>query len=658
MKRDDSTEGGKSVHSRPQTQADEQAAHEIDSGTETTAIAPASSLEQIQSFAQTMVGNTELTGALSGAATGPWVDAIAGALALETAGVEGQGAQMVSNQVMCRAMRDANDISAEAGVALKRLQTGGGRGLPAPVRARMEAAFGQDFSHVRIHVDQAAEQAAQSLQAHAFATGADLYFGRGEFRPGTQTGDRLIAHELTHVVQADEGRLPSSGGVSSPTDSAEVEAYANETVILDRLRDIEVGTGFTSEPELSASSLEPLNAHSDNQSSQQTVHNTMAMRAEKEGNVEGACLAVEVEEMDDYYDQLGTYVGFDLADAILQAESDYQTHVLNAQAMSFFGKAVVPIQNAGHEADDAYWELFYFVNDLNLQGLSDEQEQGETNDREGLLASNAEIEALLTHLVLTDAHMGKIECVSALLIGPAFQALLRFGSDYLNLLADYEMFRALGQRTRDIQNALRRAEAARMALLAEKTLQLGVTITAALTAPLVAAAAAAALAACGVTAPIWLAAGAFVATVGYASTVDGLFGTPDLGAMFTGVRGANTANNVRLEAFEAIENTGKIQETFSKTKIAMKSLRNPLAVVHIGAAAYELAQACVLELDGVERTIERWEERWPDVLARYQSRIDTVRANQARTAQITAMLPGIEADLAEHQAIIDELGIG
>jgi hypothetical protein len=69
-------------------------------------------------------------------------------------------------------------------------------------------------------------------------------------------------------------------------------------------------------------------------------------------------------------------------------------------------------------------------------------------------------------------------------------------------------------------------------------------------------------------------------------------------------------------------------------------------------------QACALELDGVERTIERWEERWPDVLARYQSRIDTVRANQARTAQITAMLPGIEADLAEHQAIIDELGIG
>jgi hypothetical protein len=654
MKRDDSTEGGKSVHSRPQTQADEQAAHEIDSGTETTAIAPASSLEQIQSFAQTMVGNTELTGALSGAATGPWVDAIAGALALETAGVEGQGAQMISNQVMCRAMPDANDISAEAGVALKRLQTGGGRGLPAPVRARMEAAFGQDFSHVRIHVDQAAEQAAQSLQAHAFATGADLYFGRGEFRPGTQTGDRLIAHELTHVVQADEGRLPSSGGVSSPTDSAEVEAYANETVILDRLRDIEVGTGFMSEPELSASSLEPLNAHSDNQSSQQTVRNTMAMRAEKEGNVEGACLAVEVEEMDDYYDQLGTYVGFDLADAILQAESDYQTHVLNAQAMSFFGKDVVPIQNAGHEADDAYWELFYFVNDLNLQGLSDEQEQGETNDREGLLASNAEIEALLTHLVLTDAHMGKIECVSALLCGPAFQSLLQLGSDYLNLLADYEMFGALGQRTRDIENALRRAEAARMALLSEKGSQLTQTVIAAVTAPIVASAAAAAIVACGVTAPIWIGVGALATTVVYV----GIFDTPDLGAMFSGVRSHNTATTQAVKAFGTVEEAGVTQKTFTTTKIAMKGLRNVLAVVHIGAAGYELVQACALELDGVERTIERWEERWPDVLARYQSRIDTVRANQARTAQITAMLPGIEADLAEHQAIIDELGIG
>lgn len=653
MKREDSTEGGKSVHSRPQAQAAEQAAHEIESSTETTAIAPASSLEQIQSFAQTMVGNTELTSALSGAATGPWVDAIAGALALETAGVEGQGAQMISNQVMCRAMRNANDISPEAGVALKRLQTGGGRGLPAPVRARMEAAFGQDFSHVRIHVDQAAEQAAQSLQAHAFATGADLYFGRGEFRPGTQTGDRLIAHELTHVVQADEGRLPSSGGVSSPTDSAEVEAYANETVILDRLRDNEVGTDFGSEPQLSASPLDPLNAHSDIQSSQQTVRNTMAMRAEKEGNVEGACLDVEVEEMDDYYDQLGTYVGFDLADAILQAESDYQTHVLNAQVMSFFGKAVVPVQNAGHEADDAYWELFYFVNDLDLQGLSDEQEQGEADGPEGPIASNAEIEALLTHLVLTDAHMGKIECISALFYGPAFQALLQLGSDYLNLLADYEMFGTLGQRTFDIENALRRAEAARMALVIEKSDQLAQTVLAAVTAPIVASAAAAAIVACGVTAPIWIGVGALATTVVYV----GIFDTPDLGAMFSSVRSHNTASTQAVNAFQTVKEAGVTKETLTTTKVAMRGLRNVLAAVHIGAAGYELVQACALELDGVERTIERWEEQWPAVLARYHSRIDKVRTTQAQSELIAALLPEIEIELAEHQAIIDELGL-
>jgi hypothetical protein len=89
----------------------------------------------------------------------------------------------------------------------------------------------------------------------------------------------------------------------------------------------------------------------------------------------------------------------------------------------------------------------------------------------------------------------------------------------------------------------------------------------------------------------------------------------------------------------------------------MKGLGNVLTVVQVGAAAYELVQAFTLELEGVDRAIERWEEYWPVVQARKESRIDVVQANQARTAQITAMLPGIEAELAEHQAIIDELGI-
>jgi hypothetical protein len=101
-----------------------------------------------------------------------------------------------------------------------------GRPLPGPLAARMGSALGHDLSHVTVHTDTAAQQAAEALGAHAFALGADLYFGAGEYAPGNTTGDELLLHELQHVVQHDEGRLPSSPGfsVSSPSDAPEREA--------------------------------------------------------------------------------------------------------------------------------------------------------------------------------------------------------------------------------------------------------------------------------------------------------------------------------------------------------------------------------------------------------------------------------------------------
>jgi Domain of unknown function (DUF4157) len=62
------------------------------------------------------------------------------------------------------------------------------------------------FEHVRIHTDSASAAAARAVDATAFTVGSDIFFGAGRFRPGTPDGDRLLAHELTHVVQhgADE----------------------------------------------------------------------------------------------------------------------------------------------------------------------------------------------------------------------------------------------------------------------------------------------------------------------------------------------------------------------------------------------------------------------------------------------------------------------
>ena len=71
-----------------------------------------------------------------------------------------------------------------------------------------------------MHDGPQADALARSVQARAFAVGSDLFFAEGEHRPGTADGDRLLAHELTHVVQ--QRGAPAQGPltVSQPGDAA------------------------------------------------------------------------------------------------------------------------------------------------------------------------------------------------------------------------------------------------------------------------------------------------------------------------------------------------------------------------------------------------------------------------------------------------------
>ncbi len=82
---------------------------------------------------------------------------------------------------------------------------GGGQPLPESVRAYFEPRFGHDFRAVRIHTGKTAGDVAQSLGARAFTVGTDLAFAPGQYAPETGTGRRLLAHELTHVVQQGGG---------------------------------------------------------------------------------------------------------------------------------------------------------------------------------------------------------------------------------------------------------------------------------------------------------------------------------------------------------------------------------------------------------------------------------------------------------------------
>lgn len=84
--------------------------------------------------------------------------------------------------------------------AINALQ-GGGRPLPKSDLTFFEPFFDYDFSHVRLHTDTKSAQLASRMNARAFTRGNDIVFGGGQYGPGTDAGNRLLAHELAHVVQ-------------------------------------------------------------------------------------------------------------------------------------------------------------------------------------------------------------------------------------------------------------------------------------------------------------------------------------------------------------------------------------------------------------------------------------------------------------------------
>ncbi len=100
---------------------------------------------------------------------------------------------------------------------------GGGSPLPSPVRSKMERALGTDLSRVRIHQGEEAE----SVGALAYTRGTDLHFQRGAYDPTSAPGQRLLGHELAHVVQQAQGRVASPAGGGAPiNDDPRLEAEA------------------------------------------------------------------------------------------------------------------------------------------------------------------------------------------------------------------------------------------------------------------------------------------------------------------------------------------------------------------------------------------------------------------------------------------------
>jgi hypothetical protein len=81
-------------------------------------------------------------------------------------------------------------------------------------RAFMEPRFGRDLSNIRIHTDHHAAHSADSLAANAYTTGRDIYFAAGKYAPQAHEGRHLLAHELTHVMQQQDGAVPMAASRS------------------------------------------------------------------------------------------------------------------------------------------------------------------------------------------------------------------------------------------------------------------------------------------------------------------------------------------------------------------------------------------------------------------------------------------------------------
>lgn len=90
--------------------------------------------------------------------------------------------------------------------SVDRVLSESGRSLEPGLQQDMEQRFGHDFSQVKIHTNTTAAQSATDVSAHAYTVGNNIVFAPGQFSPTSQQGKRLLAHELTHVVQQSGNR--------------------------------------------------------------------------------------------------------------------------------------------------------------------------------------------------------------------------------------------------------------------------------------------------------------------------------------------------------------------------------------------------------------------------------------------------------------------
>ena len=136
------------------------------------------------------------------------------------------GNRAVQRLIAQRSGDGAFALDDETAGAISR-ERGGGKSLDPGIQEGMGQSMGHDFGGVQVHTSPEADSLSRQLHARAFTTGQDIFFREGTYNPASSDGQKLIAHELTHVVQQSGGGTGTSLGrmtVHGSNDSFEQEA--------------------------------------------------------------------------------------------------------------------------------------------------------------------------------------------------------------------------------------------------------------------------------------------------------------------------------------------------------------------------------------------------------------------------------------------------
>jgi len=201
----------------------------------------------------------------------------------------------------------------EPSLVKKVVGSGGGSPLDRDTKGFMESRLGADFGDVRVHTDATASESARSVQAHAYTVGSDVVFQSGKYAPESESGKRMLAHELTHVVQQRSGPVdgtPAEGGVkiSHPSDSFEQAAESTA----DRVMSAQPAA-------IAAASPAPTSVQREGDEEEDALQGTFVQRQgdEEDDSLQGMFVQRESEEEEDAVQ--GTFVQRELDDEEEQA---------------------------------------------------------------------------------------------------------------------------------------------------------------------------------------------------------------------------------------------------------------------------------------------------------------------------------------------------